>query len=91
MLHVNNIAGEVKHDDMEMVAHELGVALEIAEVLMREECPVEVVQRVGGWFVDIEGDSSGPWKTQKAATLASEGKYNEAHFEHNNAIRESLK
>jgi len=41
----------------------------------------QVVQRRGGWFAT--GTSwSGPWRTQRAAELALEGRYKEAHTEH---------
>lgn len=42
--------------------------------------PVEL--RRGGWFVidEIKG-CSGPWATEKAAQLAEQGRYDEAHAE----------
>lgn len=41
----------------------------------------KIVLRRGGWFVAHGVGLSGPWKTQRTAELARDGKYDEAHAE----------
>lgn len=48
-------------------------------VVHARQLPPGIERRAGGWFVTNRHDWSGPWKTEQAALLAQEERYDEAH------------
>lgn len=45
----------------------------------------DITEHKDGWFVLIDGEKSGPWKTESVAEAAERGDFIKANFLHNKA------